>query len=636
VRLTANEVGVLKPLGGSNPLVSARGRELVYKYTRDMFRTLNRCISFMTVRERTEYFTFLGIRAFIGVFDLIGILAIGFLATSVAFFVTFGSDSGRIIEFAGVTLPAVNARSLPWVASSILALFVLKAGLSILFTRMTAKLLAQVEARAATVVTLTAFGGGLEQSAKNSREEITFAAQVGAPSAFNAVPNSAGTMVAEGLLFILIVSAFIAVDPISAMGTVAYFGLIALFMQVFLGKLVAKATVMNSKGIMEANSAISDLSSVFREAVVLGKREVFLARVHRARAKAASSLASQFVLNGLPRYIIETALVVAVSVFVLVQTTYGDLVSSAGTVGLFLSGGLRLTASLLPLQNAMLVMKQAIPQAETALDLLQGAPKATERSKRSSGEVSTTAGAVAIELRNVTYSFPNSDLPVLNNVTFRIQPGQQVALIGPSGSGKSTIADVMLGLLEPSQGQSRIGDQEPKELIKDQPGSIGYVPQTPGMVSGTLLENIALGVDPLEVDNARLQKSIRDANLLKLIESLPEGVNSDLGKRKDELSGGELQRIGLARALYNQPRLLVMDEATSALDADSENEINKALEKMRGQVTVVLIAHRLNTVKRADLVLLIENGRVMATGTFPELLKTNEMVKNLSRLMAID
>ena len=590
----------------------------------------------MTSPERTKYFAFLGIRAFIGVFDLIGILAIGFLATSVAFFVTYGSDSGRMIEFAGVSLPAVNAQSLPWVASSILILFMIKALLSILFTRMTANLLARVEARAATVVISSAFGEGLEQAAKNSREEITFAAQVGAPSAFNAVPNSAGTMVAEGLLFILVVSAFIVVDPISAMGTVAYFGLIALFMQLFLGKLVAKATVMNSNGIMEANSAISDLSAVFREAVVLGKREVFLARVHRARAKAASSLANQFVLNGLPRYVIETALVVAVSAFVLVQTTYGDLVSSAGTVGLFLSGGLRLTASLLPLQNAMLVMKQAIPQAETALNLLQSAPKATELSILNSEEVSTTTGAVGVELSNVHYSFPNSDIPVLTNVTFRIQPGQQVALIGPSGSGKSTIVDLMLGLLEPSKGQSRIGNQVPKALIKHQPGSIGYVPQNPGMVSGTLLNNIALGVDPLEVDDERLRKSIRDAHLLKLIGSLPEGVNSDLGKRKDELSGGELQRIGLARALYNQPRLLVMDEATSALDADSENEINKALDNMRGHVTVVLIAHRLNTVQRSDLVLLIENGQVKAIGTFPELLKTNETVKNLSRLMALD
>jgi ATP-binding cassette subfamily C protein len=156
------------------------------------------------------------------------------------------------------------------------------------------------------------------------------------------------------------------------------------------------------------------------------------------------------------------------------------------------------------------------------------------------------------------------------------------------------------------------------------------------MISGTLLENIALGVAKEDVDEVRLYQSINAANLDNLTQSLPEGLSSDLGKRKDELSGGELQRIGLARALYNQPKLLVMDEATSALDADAENEINKALDAMRGEVTVVLIAHRLNTVQRSDLVFLVEDGRITATGTFPELVKSNKTVQKLADLMAIE
>jgi ABC-type multidrug transport system fused ATPase/permease subunit len=155
------------------------------------------------------------------------------------------------------------------------------------------------------------------------------------------------------------------------------------------------------------------------------------------------------------------------------------------------------------------------------------------------------------------------------------------------------------------------------------------------MVSGSIVENIALGVDKENADPVRLQKAIEDSHLSELIGSLPEGINTDLGKRKDELSGGQLQRIGLARALYTQPSLLVMDEATSALDADSENEINKALDEMRGKVTVILIAHRLNTVQRSDVVFLVEEGSVTASGTFPELLRTNKTVQNLADLMSI-
>jgi ABC-type multidrug transport system fused ATPase/permease subunit len=145
-----------------------------------------------------------------------------------------------------------------------------------------------------------------------------------------------------------------------------------------------------------------------------------------------------------------------------------------------------------------------------------------------------------------------------------------------------------------------------------------------------------LGIEPKDVDPALLDKAISLSHLKDLVDNLPNGVDTNLGKRKDELSGGQLQRIGLARALYAKPKLLIMDEATSALDAESEDEINKALDEMRGQVTVILIAHRLNTVQRSDIVFLMEEGKVTASGTFPELLKTNEKVQSLAKLMAIE
>jgi ATP-binding cassette subfamily C protein len=168
------------------------------------------------------------------------------------------------------------------------------------------------------------------------------------------------------------------------------------------------------------------------------------------------------------------------------------------------------------------------------------------------------------------------------------------------------------------------------------PGLLGYVPQKPGMISGTIKQNIALGVSLEEIDKSKLQNSIQGSHLADVVNSLPDGLDTQLGKRRDELSGGQLQRIGLARALYTQPSLLVMDEATSALDADSENEINKAIDELRGKVTVILIAHRLNTVQRSDIVFLVEEGQITASGTFSELLRTNSTVKKLADLMAID
>jgi ATP-binding cassette subfamily C protein len=243
---------------------------------------------------------------------------------------------------------------------------------------------------------------------------------------------------------------------------------------------------------------------------------------------------------------------------------------------------------------------------------------------------------VEILLKDLSFKYPKSINESVSNLNLKIEHGQQAAFIGPSGAGKSTIADLILGLLTPTSGSVLINGHNPAELIKSAPGLISYVPQKPGMISGSIAENIALGVPVAEIDQAKLQRAINAAHLSEVIAALPEGINSDLGKRKDELSGGQLQRIGLARALYSEPKLLIMDEATSALDANSEHEINKVLDEMRAKVTVILIAHRLNTIQRSDIVYLVENGQITAQGSFTELQRSNATVQSLAALMAIE
>jgi ATP-binding cassette subfamily C protein len=337
----------------------------------------------------------------------------------------------------------------------------------------------------------------------------------------------------------------------------------------------------------------------------------------------------------MPRYIVETSLIIAIAVFILFQASSGDLVGSAATIGIFLSGGLRLTSSVLPLQGALLAIKQAVPAANRALDLLD-VPKSSSNGASDFSGSATITDALSVESKNLFFNYASSEVETLRGISFEIKKGSQAAFIGVSGAGKSTLADLILGLLVPTRGEVLVGGVNPSQLIERYPGILGYVPQKPGMISGTISQNIALGVEPSEIDSQRLTQAISDAHLTALIDSLPQGLETDIGKRKDELSGGQLQRIGLARALYSQPKILVMDEATSALDAESENEINKALDEMRGRVTVILIAHRLNTVQRSDKVFLMEHGAISAFGTFQKLLSENATVKNLAQLMSIE
>ena len=599
----------------------------------------------MTPKERSKWYFLTGLRALLSILDLVGILAIGFVVTSTAIFLTSGSDPNRVVEFAGLQIPAVNAQTLPWVSAAVLLLFLAKALFSVILTKRAAFFVATVEARSARTIAEIAFGGDLGAARKRSREEVMFSIQTGSPLAFNVLLNSVNSFISEAVLFVIICLGFLFIDAWATLAAVIYFGLVALVMQVFVGSLMTRAGQVMADGTLRANVAISDLLAVFRELSVLGKRERYVHEIYKARVSAADSAATQYYLGGMPRYIIEAALLVGVALFVLSQAIAGDIVKSAATVGVFLSGGFRLTAALLPLQNALLTINSVIPSARTALEILER----SQIHEVASREVGPTKGSsvrspqttsndlpVGIELKDVSFSYPDAKHPAIRNASFEIQAGTQVALMGPSGAGKSTIADLLCAVLNPTSGTivrtgSAVGSNGPSGI-----GGVSYVPQRPGLVSGTIVDNVALGENKDEVNREQVLEALELAHLGDLISKLPEGLDTPLGKLQDGLSGGQMQRLGLARALYTKPGLLVMDEATSALDAESEAEIQNALDSMRGKVTVVLIAHRLNTIQHADKVILVEEGHVKDSGTFKELIARNPSVERVVDLMRVE
>jgi ABC-type multidrug transport system fused ATPase/permease subunit len=605
-----------------------------------MLKAVSASLRFMNPGERITWCLLVALRSLLAVLDLAGILAIGFIVTSTAIFLTEGSNPNRVLEFAGLLIPAVSAQTLPWVSGLVLALFLTKALLSIILTRKSAFFVARVEARSARTIAQISFNGDIRDARLRSREELMFAIQGGSPAAFNGLLNATSSFLTEATLFLVICLGFLFVDPMVTLAAVVYFGSIAFVIQIFIGSLMNRAAQVATKGSIDANTAISDLIAVYRELLVIGKREKYINRIYSAREAASQSAASSYYLGGMPRYVIEAALMFGVAAFVLAQSLSGDIVESAGAIGVFLAGGFRLTAAMLPLQNALLSIRSTIPAAQKAHEILDKQQKQTpdehqEKQVSRDGKQSES-GPIGLRLDSVSFAFPNADVEAVRNVSFDIQPGTQVALMGPSGAGKSTLADLICDVLYPTSGSiSRLDVNS--QLIPGHAGvDVGYVPQKPGMVSGTILENVAIGVEPEEIDRERVLESLTLAHLQKLIEELPNGIDTHLGKLQDGLSGGQMQRLGLARALYMKPKLLVMDEATSALDAESESEIQKALDGMRGKVTVVLIAHRLNTIQHADNVILIEEGQVKDSGTFKQLVSRNSSVERVVDLMKVE
>ena len=602
-----------------------------------MFKAIKTSISFLTGIEKLVWFSLVVARSTLAFLDIAAIAAIGYLATSL------GSIASGVVgprtEFSGISLPAVTNETIPFLTAIIIGLFVIKSLLNVLLSGWAVFFVAKIESRAAKRIAEIRLKGNLADARKYSLEEMMYAVKQGTTSAFNSLLNSVNSIFSEGVLFVsLIVMGFLFVDSSATIAALLYFGAVAVGIQFVIGPLTQKAQVKNYESSIKLLTSISNLLAVFRELTVSGTKGKFLGDINSAKIISAHTNAKSSFLLSLPRHIIEVALILGISLFFLAQLLSGDIANSAGTIGVFLAGAFRLTTALLPLQASFLAIKTALPSAKIAHDILKGLPEIVEREAKNLNTIEQIThieqpmGAV---FENVTFSYPDSSSPALVNLNFTIEPGSHTALMGPSGSGKSTIADMLCLLLSPTSGRV-FQITNSSKLERSIGGRVSYVPQKPGMISGTILENVALGVEAESVDREGVISALEAAHLGTLINELPEGIDTSLGKLKDSLSGGQMQRLGLARAIYSKPNLLVMDEATSALDAESESEIQKTLEEMRGRVTVVVIAHRLNTIQHADKVILLEDGKVMDSGTFKELMTRNPSVERVVDLMRID
>ena len=603
-----------------------------------MLKSLRLSLSFLTRRQRFIYFALVSMRALTGILDVAGIALIGLISGIAAASI----DPSQPLTILGFTLPQLTPETLIWLVIAVLVVFVGKAVFAVTLARVIAQFLSRLESAQAEKIAGFLLDGTLGDLQKRSKGEILWAVMGSVSFAFTGLMNSLSIFLTEGLLLILIGLTFIAVDPVATVFVIVYFGLIVLVIQLFVGGRLKVAGQEAVEGNARSATAIDDVIGSFREIAVLRKQMHFVKVFARDRARLSQSDASYNFLSGMPRYVVETALMLGVVMFVGVQFATGQLAAGLVTVGVFLTGGVRIMGSLLPLQNAVANIRVQVEKAQTAQDLLQQmrtAPAPTSldtKSLTTIGALDESGSGFPLEIKNVEFTYDGADAPALKNVSMSIKSGQHVAIIGPSGAGKTTLVDLMLGLISPSKGTVTINGIDPRALTDARPGLVSYVPQNPGLVTGTIAENIALGLDPSEIDYEKVTAAVKAAFLEDFIASLPEGVHTSVGKQGDALSGGQVQRLGLARALYEQPRLIILDEATSALDATSEAFVAASLRNLGKNVTVVVIAHRLSTVQHSDVVYVVEDGAITASGSFSALRKSVPMVAEYVKLMSFD
>lgn len=444
--------------------------------------------------------------------------------------------------------------------------------------------------------------------------------------------SSALSALTEVFTIVFIFGSLLVISPAIALAAATYFGVAAFVVQRVIRPRIQAAgerTRVASQAV--STSSLQSLTAV-KEIRLRRAHQSFVDEFRTKSAEGADADVHAAVLTSLPSYFLEIVFVLGIGVLAAVATTGGSAEDGLVLLGLFVAAGTRVLPSSVRLISALSGVRYARAPLEHLVTVSRAMRQS--RSEETAQVVTEVVPRGDIAVRDLRFAYPDRpDMDVLAGVDLDIPFGTSLAVIGMSGAGKSTLVDVLLGLHTPRSGQLTAGGVSVFDNLPAWQKQLAVVPQEVTLLDTSIRANIAFDED---VDPVRLQAAIDRAQLNDLIADLPHGLDTAAGERGMRLSGGQRQRIGIARALYRNPSLLVLDEATSALDNQTERSITDTIEGLHGSMTVVVVAHRLSTVRHCDRLVFMESGVVASSGTFDEVRKSNATFDHLVRLGSLD
>ncbi len=429
-------------------------------------------------------------------------------------------------------------------------------------------------------------------------------------------------MLGSDLIILIVISVGLTlVNPVLAFFSLIYFLALAYLLHIVLskkgkefGRLHDSLSVTTSRLIYASVGAARELN--------VHDRSGFQAKsISDLRNQSIANIANMAVLPNIGKYIMESSVIVGAVLLAGYQFVVQNAVGAISTLAIFMAAGSRVAPSVLRIQQGLLQISYHMGISQSTLEMFENVSfmKSRDQSKPSAFTRTHDGFNPFVTLKNVNLSYPEAKTPALAQVSIDIQVGEKIAIVGPTGSGKSSLLDVILGMRTQDTGDVLISDLPPLEAIRKWPGAISYVPQEIEIVPGTIRENLCLGYDTDDISEVHLWSALEVANLSDFVRESQLGLDSELGERGVSISGGQKQRLGIARALLTAPKLLILDEATSSLDGKTEFEISEAINALDASITVILVAHRLSTVREMSKVVYLAGGKLIASGSFDEI-----------------
>ena len=599
---------------------------------------LYRAAAVLSSSDRKKVFAVILIQVFLGGLDLVGVGLIGVIGSLTISGVGAKQPGNRVqwlldqLQLGDFELQT-QATILALLAVSIM---VIKTLLSMFFIRKILYFLSYRGAKLSSILVSRLLAQPLLTVQSRSNQETLFALTTGVGSITIGVLATFVSLISDTSLLLVMAIGLFVIDPLLSATTFTLFASIAFLLYRVMQVKAKTLGEKNRQTNVDSNALILEVLSSYRELVVKNRRFHYSEKIGEQRHKLAGATAELSFMPNISKYVFEIAIVVGSLLISAIQFITNDAARAVATLSIFFAASTRIAPAVLRVQQSSLTIRANTGIAGPTLDLIDflgvseiDSNENTKLDFEHKGFIST------VELKNISLTYPGKKEKAIDQLSLSIKPGEVVALVGPSGAGKTSIIDLMLGIIEPDEGYIAINDLQPLDAISAWPGAIGYMPQDVMISNGTVRENVMLGYSPEKEFEAQVLSALKVAQLIDFVNELPDQLEQQMGDRGTRISGGQRQRLGIARAVFTAPKLLVLDEATSALDGETEANISDAIQKFGDGVTVIMIAHRLSTVLAAHRVVYMDKGKVIAEGTFEEVRKSVPDFDRQANLMGL-